>query len=81
MRYYGQLRQRSTGDGDWFHWLPPNRLKHYEYRRFWVELKDHYRISMDPFKKGFVVDGGSFGSNLQGTLAIQIEEIISLLNS
>ena len=31
--------------------------------------------------EGFDVDGGHIGSNLQGTLTIQIEEIISLLNS
>lgn len=34
---------------------------------------------MDLLKEGFVVDGGRFGSNLQGILEIQIEEIFLLL--
>ena len=49
---------RSKRDRDPAHWLPPNQVYHCEYIRSWVDLKNHWALSMDPVEEGFLADSG-----------------------
>ena len=47
---------RSKGDRDPVHWLPPNRAYRCEYLKIWVELKRHWGLGADPVEKQFLAD-------------------------
>ena len=45
---------RSKGDGDPAHWLPPNQEYRCEYMKIWIDLKRHWNLSADPVEKKFL---------------------------
>ena len=45
---------RSKGDGDPAHWLPPNREYRCEYMKIWIDLKRHWNLSTDLVEEKFL---------------------------
>ena len=47
---------RSKGDRDPVHWLPPNRAYRCGYLKAWVDLKRHWGLAADPVENQFVAE-------------------------
>ena len=47
---------RSKGDRDPVHWLPPNRAYCCGYLKAWVDLKRHWGLAADPVENQFVAE-------------------------
>ena len=49
---------QSKGDKNPAHWLPPNQAYQCDYLKTWLELKRHWKLSLDPVERQFLADNG-----------------------